>query len=731
MRRLSFLLSLGLASACSSGSSSPSGTPDAPSTSLTSDAPQPRIDAAVAAVDAFVGLPDAPRPPDASPPPPADASSPPDAATPDAPPPPPPDAATPGAGSDPCHGITASGMCATTTSVEFCVIPEGGDPFLQTEACGAGTDCAIVDGLVECVPTTGCLNGTTECANATQIRTCVGGVFQTSTCPRQCLSTPLGAFCGLDAPTTTLTASVTYEARGPNANLTDWGTIFDAAAQGFVVLSVRVLPDNSIVPIDATVTGESDADGGSFSVQVPLTPTAGDEIFVVATRFGSDQQPLIALLDPLLAPSSIPYPVGTASPQPRLWFWSWTTSGIPQNAHLSIPESAGSGAARVFDYMRFILEIAEARWPGRPILRDLVWLGDGVSWVNCGECFQQRLTFQIGTFFGGQTFLNGAADDEFWADSVTAHELGHWAMASFGHAVGEGGTHILGQPATPGLAWSEGWATWFSSNARSNPVYFDKQQGTTFWFDISSRSASDSLWPRPAAALGRYQPIYENEISAMMWNLSETQGLTSAPLDMTLASPRMTIPPFLRGYLTPQGVNTTMFADFLDALRCGGIGPGTIDIATDPLVHYPYPSLSPLCALQAPSPPATLGVELVDGRPVAGGHIRLRAHLTVDPTWPFPVSFSFQPPSRASVTRVQGIAATIGSAPEIELDLADVPDGDLVAVADSQGKAGGFHAEARYRFGRPAPLGRVPLRTGPSLHLGSLELGAPIRGTVR
>src|SRR5262249_60938778 len=91
-----------------------------------------------------------------------------------------------------------------------------------------------------------------------------------------------------------------------------------------------------------------------------------------------------------------------------------------------------------------------------------------------------------------------------------------------------------------------------------------------------------------------------------------------------LSSVRMTIPPFLRGYTTPYGLNTTFFADFLDALACGGMGAQSIDLATEPLVHYPYPSANPLCS-QAPMPPATLRLDLVGGHPVPGTHLALRA----------------------------------------------------------------------------------------------------------
>ena len=722
MRRLGVIAFLIVVASCSAGSG---GGSDAPPS-------VPRADAAPAAPpDARIEPPDALAPPSDGAPPMldgpevADARPPaPDApaVTPDAPPSPP-DAAV-----DPCQGIPPTGACATASSLVFCVIPEGGDPHLAAQSCSAAEVCQMVDGGARCVPTGACSDGAIECLGTTQIRVCVAGSWQISTCTGQCLSTPLGDVCGLDAPTQLFTANLQYEFRGPNNTLSDWGPIFLATAPGFVILSVRVLADGTILPIDATVTGEGNSPG-SFAVKVPLAPQAGDKILAVATQLDANHQFAVALLDPNLTPSLTPYTPGTP-PQPHLWFWSWATRGLSSGTQLTIPETAGSGAARVFDYMRYIFESTAARWPGRSRPRFIVWLGGGVSWT-CGSCFAHQIGFEFGTWFGGQVWLNGGPDQEYWADSVTAHELGHWAMASYGHEVGEGGPHFFGQPASPGLAWSEGWATWFSSDARQDPIYFDKQHGTSFWVDISDRSASDSPWPRPAASLGLYQPIYENEISAMMWSLSATQGLTSAPLDAALASPRMTVPPFLRGYTTPAGINTTFFGDFLDALDCAGLGPAAIDAATDPFVHYPYPSLGPVCPSQAPAPPATLHMELVDGAPLPGAHVHLRAVLTRDPTWSFPVSLTFQTPAGADVANVAGLSGVTVDQSDLELDLSDVPASDVIAVAISRSTRAGFHAEARYRFGRPEPLGRIPVRRGPRLHLGNMDLGEPIPGEVR
>jgi hypothetical protein len=642
-------------------------------------------------------------------------SSPPDARPSDAPPP---DAAV-----DACHGIPTTGVCSTPTTVASCVVPEGGDPYIQTVPCNAGEACQIVLGEAHCVLTAECRDGDTQCVSGTEIQTCVGAHWQTATCPRQCIASPLGDFCGLNEPTHALGATLRYEVRGPNPTLTDWGPLFPVNAPGFLVLSVRELQDGSLVPIDAALTGAA----GDFSVEVADVPTATDFVLAIAAQAGGDGQFAVALLNPELPPSSVPYDTDLTIANPRLWFWTWASAGVAQGQVLTITEAMGSGAARVFDYLRYVFANTAVRWPGRPRLRLIAWLGGGVSW-SCGACFSQRLTNQLGTWFGGQIWLNGGPEQEYWADSVTAHELGHWTMASYGHPVGEGGPHTIGQPATPGLAWSEGYATWFSSDARQDSLYFDKQptpQGSaTFWLDIADRGTSGSPWPRPVAAAGLYQNIYENEVSAMMWNLSATQGLTHGPLDQALASPRMTIPPFLRGYVTPYGQNTTFFADFLDALVCAGTPAPSVDVATDPLVHYPYPSTSPLCSL-APRPPVTVRLDVLRGKPALGSRMSLRASVVRNDPWPFPISLSFQAPSNAAAS-----ARLSADTADLELDLTTVPTDDLVVVAESRSRAAGFRAEARYRFGRPEPVASAPRRSGPSMHLGALDLGPPIRGDI-
>ncbi len=176
-----------------------------------------------------------------------------------------------------------------------------------------------------------------------------------------------------------------------------------------------------------------------------------------------------------------------------------------------------------------------------------------------------------------------------------------------GHVVGEGGPHSLGVPTHPGQAWSEGWATFFSSDVRGNSRYFDKQGGLFFWLDLAARGYSGgAMWQRPTPGGGLLQLMDENEVAAILWALAPSVGRSG--MWAALADARATIGPFERGYfrrlwgpagpvpyyVTPQ--STTCLADYLDAVLCADPGRRTaIDLVTEPTTRYPYPSGSPLC----------------------------------------------------------------------------------------------------------------------------------------
>ena len=198
------------------------------------------------------------------------------------------------------------------------------------------------------------------------------------------------------------------------------------------------------------------------------------------------------------------------------------------------------------------------------------------------------------------------------SDAVTTHELGHWVMQSFGVMPNEGGPHCLGVPTLPGQAWAEGWATGFSGLARGESLFYDKQAGTMFWIDLATQTYASGDWVSPTPSKGLLQDMDENEVASMIWRISSQPSVNSGePMLDALASARLLTAPFARGYsrhtwdvadefcdrtnVQDTGQSVPMVADFLDALRCGGVSSAAIDAVVKPMTGYPYPSATPLC----------------------------------------------------------------------------------------------------------------------------------------
>ena len=129
-----------------------------------------------------------------------------------------------------------------------------------------------------------------------------------------------------------------------------------------------------------------------------------------------------------------------------------------------------------------------------------------------------------------------------------------------------------------------------------------------------------------------------------------------------------------------------------------------------------------------PMAPVTLKLDVVGGQPVAGERMAFRARLERNGVWDAPIAVEFQVPVGAVVVggTERGVV-TGAAAPELELQLDRVPDGDLIVVASSQTDSSGFHAEARYRFGRPDPLPTGPPKDGPAMTgPNGVDLGTPV-----
>jgi hypothetical protein len=156
-------------------------------------------------------------------------------------------------------------------------------------------------------------------------------------------------------------------------------------------------------------------------------------------------------------------------------------------------------------------------------------------------------------FDTGVTYLHGdVLDDDGYDDAVIAHELGHQIELWYGRTSNPGGVHYIYAPEDPTLAWSEGFASWFGSAVRANPIYVDTGLEQTLTFDI----ATDVT--KAGAALPMTQNVSENMVSEVLWNLgaagtlaTEHQWLRSLPADRGVTG--VDLVDFLDGFLVVEG----------------------------------------------------------------------------------------------------------------------------------------------------------------------------------
>lgn len=508
-------------------------------------------------------------------------------------------AATTQCASDPCQGAPVAGRCLDARTIEYCAVSTGsGNPERKTYACRAGESCAVSDGAASCVLTSACRDGESQCVSARQLRECKGGAWTTTECAAECVSSALGSSCAATATTRSLNGTLTYDVRGPNESLTNWSaTKFNAELSSILVLS---LAGGEI--IDAQTTGTK----GDFSVLVPTNPTPEDRVVFAAAALDSKGDFAFMVANPGF-PAAGTRELGVVG-DPSIWMWAWRTDAIPDNAQLNIDEDMGSGAARVFDFLRYAYYKSTQIYDGKIGKSLVVWLGYGTSW-SCGACFAHWPASVLDMPFESQMWIPADSDASYWADPVTAHELGHWVMSSFGTSPNEGGPHSVGVPTFPGQAWSEGFATWFSSDLRNTPLYYDKQGGSMFWADLSERRYSGATWTMPTPGGGLLQKMDENEVSAMLWELREHSSGDVAAMHRAFTSSSMNQAPWRRGYtrhtwevsgrdhvsVVDTGVSVPFVADYFDALNCAGYSREALEYAAYPHEYYPYPVNNPLC----------------------------------------------------------------------------------------------------------------------------------------
>jgi hypothetical protein len=95
---------------------------------------------------------------------------------------------------------------------------------------------------------------------------------------------------------------------------------------------------------------------------------------------------------------------------------------------------------------------------------------------------------------GGVSGDVNSADTDHFDDAVIVHEYGHFLEDMYAGSDSQGGPHNANSVLDARLAWSEGWATYFSLVARNSPLYIDtygNTDGTTgryFYHNLDTNS---------------------------------------------------------------------------------------------------------------------------------------------------------------------------------------------------------------------------------------------------
>jgi hypothetical protein len=104
-------------------------------------------------------------------------------------------------------------------------------------------------------------------------------------------------------------------------------------------------------------------------------------------------------------------------------------------------------------------------------------------------------------------------DSDEYDDAVIAHEYAHMLAAKYSRDDSPGGFHSMGDMLDPRLAWSEGWANFFSSAVRNDPIWRDSMGANgaqVLRYDLRDSSATAD--PHP----GYWS---EASVDTLLWDL--------------------------------------------------------------------------------------------------------------------------------------------------------------------------------------------------------------------
>lgn len=273
-----------------------------------------------------------------------------------------------------------------------------------------------------------------------------------------------------------------------------------------------------------------------------------------------------------------------------------------------------SELARVFD------RLASLGYGPAAAPLDVFW-ERGVT-QSCGSCAS------LGSLYIG----GGAADPDEYDDAVILHELGHFYEETYSRTSTPGGHHD-GSRTTPSLAWSEGFATFFSSAMRDSSLYLDTRDGDTFVMDLESPSRRTAVGVDGERMDG---DVSEDLVSAALWDLRDAASPNEPAETIALGTGgtlRPTIDYFLSADNVERGAPGIDLVDYLDGVVCLGLTDRASLTALLAARRFPYDFGGPTTCTpprRKPSAPLALTLDVTPRGPGDGLRLTARVHAKAD-----------------------------------------------------------------------------------------------------
>lgn len=331
------------------------------------------------------------------------------------------------------------------------------------------------------------------------------------------------------------------------------------------------------------------ADEGRFELVIEEGVVGPLALEVEAVWISEDGAPIIA--------------VGEADPEDstrarRVWSWRFDVckadcEGATALGDLVIAQSDGAGAARAFDGVVAVLEriaSASATRDVDPPSVLVLWSEDVEP--ECGSCY---LPLALGggaveTDEGEQRYdaVIQLAPSAPWSASLVAHEASHWIMEGVSRWPGDLSVHDPSQLARPGVAYTEGWATF---NGQATLEWASGQPNPVASFgaievDLERGTVNGEPVPPPLGSTTDDPWATETTIAAILWAIRAHAG--DDAMTAALLSPRL--------HELERDHGRTDLIDLLDALSCEGLVDDRVVEQAAELHAYPWRSAERVCA---------------------------------------------------------------------------------------------------------------------------------------